>query len=104
MVRPRKLRMVYFEPLVTYFKPRAVPLHQLEVVEITLDELETLRLSTLERLSQVVAAKKMHIHQSTFQRILTKAREKVTDALVHGKAIKIKGGDYTMPAGDVKNT
>ncbi len=100
MVRPRKIKIINFEPNVTYFKPRAVPLSQLEEVELTLDELETLRLSNIEKLSQEDSAKKMKIHQSTFQRTLSRAREKVTDALVNGKAIKIHGGDYKMPGGD----
>ena len=100
MVRPRKIKTVNFEPDVTYFKPRAVPLNQLEEVEITLDELETLRLSNLEKISQADSADKMNVHQSTFQRTLTRAREKVTDALVNGKAIKIHGGEYKMPGGD----
>jgi len=100
MVRPRKIKHIHFEPGVTYFKPRAVPLSELEEVEITLDELETLRLSNLENLNQIDAASKMKIHQSTFQRTLTRAREKVTEALVNGKAIKLHGGEYKMPRGD----
>jgi len=100
MVRPRKTKFVEFEPGVTYFKPRAVPLNKLREVELTLDELETLRLSNIEKLSQTDAAARMNIHQSTFQRTLTRAREKTTDALVNGKAIKIHGGDYKMPGGN----
>jgi len=84
---------------VTYFKPRAVPLSELKEVELTLDELETLRLSNTKNLSQEDGAERMGIHQSTFHRTLTRAREKVTDALVNGKAIKIQGGD-SMPARD----
>ncbi len=100
MARPRKIKFVNFEPGITYFKPRAVPLTELEEVELTIDELETMRLSNIEKLGQEEAAKKMGIHQSTFQRTLTRAREKVTDALVNGKAVKIHGGDYTMPGKD----
>jgi len=100
MVRPRKIKWINFEPGITYFKPRAVPLSELEEVEITLDELETLRLSNLEKLNQADSATKMKIHQSTFQRTLTRAREKVTDALVNGKAIKLHGGDFKMPRKD----
>jgi uncharacterized protein len=100
MVRPRKIKIVNFEPGATYFKPRAIPLNLLEEIELNLDELETLRLSHLEKLNQEDAAKKMKIHQSTFQRTLTRAKEKVTDALVNGKAIKIHGGEYKMPGGD----
>ncbi len=100
MVRPRKIKLVGFEPEVTYFKPRAVPLRMLEEVDLTVDELEALRLSDLDKLSQADAAASMKIHQSTFQRTLARAREKVSEALVNGKAIKIHGGDYKMPGGD----
>jgi predicted DNA-binding protein (UPF0251 family) len=100
MVRPRKQKYVRFNPEITYFKPRGVALSDLEEVELTLDELETLRLSNLENLSQAESADKMHIHQSTFQRTLSRAREKVTEALVKGKAIKIHGGEYKMPNRD----
>ena len=100
MVRPRKIKLVNFEPDVTYFKPRAVPLNQLEEVELTFDELESLRLSNIEKLSQTDAALKMDIHQSTFQRTMMRAREKIADALVNGKAIKIRGGEYKMPRRD----
>jgi predicted DNA-binding protein (UPF0251 family) len=100
MVRPKKIKLVNFEPNVTYFKPRAVPLAELEEVELTIDELETMRLANIENFGQEKAAKKMGIHQSTFQRTLTRAREKITDALINGKAIKIHGGDYKMPNKD----
>ncbi len=100
MVRPRKIKFVDFKPGVTYFKPRAVPLTELEEAEITFDELEAMRLSNIEKLSQEEAAKRMGIHQSTFQRTLTRASEKITNALITGKAIKINGGDYKMPGKD----
>ena len=100
MVRPRKIRWINFEPGITYFKPRAVPLSELEEIEITFDELETLRLSDLEDLNQIDGASKMKIHQSTFQRTLTRARKKLTDALINGKAIKFHGGEYKMPGKD----
>ena len=100
MVRPKKCRRVNFEPGVTYFKPRGVPLAELEEVEIGYDELEALRLSNIDKLSQIDAAEKMGVHQSTFQRVLTSAREKITDSLVNGKAVKINGGAYKMPNKD----
>jgi len=100
MVRPRKIKTVSFKPGVTYFKPRAVPLNKLEEVDLRIDELETLRLSNIDKLSQADAAKKMKVHQSTFHRTLARAREKITDALVNGKAIKIHGGEYKMPGRD----
>lgn len=90
MVRPLKPRRVLFDPDVVYFKPRAVPLSMLEEVELSLAELEALRLCDLKNLEQTEAAKKMKISQSTLQRILTSARKKIADALIKGKAIKIK--------------
>lgn len=102
MVRPQKIKLVNFEPGVTYFKPRAVPLSELEEVELTIDELESMRLSNIEHLGQEIAAQKMGVHQSTFQRILSRAREKLTDALVNGKAIKINGGNYKIPINNRK--
>jgi len=90
MVRPLKPRKVIFDPNVIYFKPRAVPLSALEEVNLDLDELEALRLCDLENLDQKAAAKKMGISQSTLGRTLTLARKKITEALIEGKAIKIK--------------
>jgi len=90
MVRPIKQRRISFDPNVTYFKPRAIPLMELEEVDLGSDELEALRLCDFEELSQTKAAKKMGISQSTLQRILTSARKKVSEALIEGKAIKIR--------------
>lgn len=90
MARPLKQRKVLFDPNVTYFKPRAIPLSELEEVDLGVDELEALRLCDLKNLDQVEAAKKMKISQSTLSRILTSARKKITEALIKGKAIKIR--------------
>ncbi|MBA7619629.1 hypothetical protein ES703_26968 [subsurface metagenome] len=89
MVRPIKQRRVQFDPSVIYFKPRAVPLSQLEEVNLAADELEAIRLCDLRDLNQVEAAKKMNISQSTFQRTLASAHKKIAQALTEGKAIKI---------------
>ncbi len=90
MARPIKPRKVIFDPNVTYFKPRAVPLSILKEVDLGVDELEALRLCDFKGLSQNKAAKKMGISQSTLGRILSSARKKVVEALIKGWAIKIK--------------
>jgi hypothetical protein len=90
MARPKKPRKVLFNPCVTYFKPRAIPLSVLEEIDLAVDELEALRLCDLKGLDQIKAAKKMKISQSTLQRILASAHQKVAKALIEGKAIKIK--------------
>lgn len=92
--------MVNFEHEARHFKPGSSDEDFPEDVRLTIDELETMRLSFLEKLPQGEAASRMQIHQSTFQRTLKKTLEKVTEALVYGKAIRIEGGDYRMPGGD----
>ncbi|NCP58296.1 DUF134 domain-containing protein [Candidatus Wolfebacteria bacterium] len=92
MTRPLKPRRIFFDPNVTYFKPRAVPLSLLEEVDLDIDELEALRLCDFKNLEQIEAAKKMKVSQSTLQRILTSAHKKVAEALIEGKAIKIRKG------------
>lgn len=64
----------------------------LEEVGLNMDELEALRLCDLKNLDQVEAAKKMKISRSTLQRIVTSARQKVAEALIEGKAIRIEKG------------
>ena len=64
-------------------------MRQLEVIELTVEEVEALRLRNIKDLEQEEAAQKMNTSQSTFQRILASAYDKVSDALVNGKAIKI---------------
>ena len=89
MVRPRLCRRIRFNPNITYFKPQGVPMRYLEIVELTTEEVEALRLRNIKDLEQEEAAKKMNTSQSTFQRILSSAYKKITEALIEGKAIRI---------------
>ncbi|HHP51143.1 MAG TPA: DUF134 domain-containing protein [Moorella mulderi] len=94
MPRPPKRRRVSFVPTFTYFKPAAVPLSQLEEVVLAVEELEAIRLRDLEGLEQEECAERMGVSRPTFFRILSAARSKVADALIHGKAIRVEGGIY----------
>ena len=96
MSRPIRCRRVWFEPNVTYFKPAGVRMINLEESILTVDEFEAIRLKDLEGLDEETAAKKMTISQPTFNRVVTSARKKIADAIVHGKAIKIFGGNYKL--------
>jgi predicted DNA-binding protein (UPF0251 family) len=89
MSRPRICRRVRCHPKVVYYKPRGIPLSLLEEVDLTLEELEALRLKHCLDLEQIEAAKRMTISQPTFQRTLTSAYKKIAEALLEGKAIKI---------------
>ena len=99
MPRPKRFRWISFRPGVTYFKPQGVPMRFLDEVKLAADELEALRLADFQGKDQIEAAKKMKISQSTFQRILTSARQKVSEGLVKGKAIRIEGGKVRMIRG-----
>lgn len=96
MVRPKLYRRVRFNPDVTYFKPRGIPLRELEEVILNVDEFEAVRLKDLEGLEQEACAKKMNISQPTFHRLVLSARKKIAEAIVNGKAIKIEGGNYKI--------
>jgi predicted DNA-binding protein (UPF0251 family) len=89
MSRPRLCRRVEFSPNITYFKPQGVAMRNLEIVELTIEEVESYRLRYINNMEQVEAAKKMHTSQSTYQRILFSTCKKIADALINGKAIKI---------------
>ncbi|MFC1789824.1 DUF134 domain-containing protein [Patescibacteria group bacterium] len=89
MVRPKLHRRIKFFPNVTYYKPQGVPMRFLEVVELIAEEVEALRLKNIKNLDQIECAKRMKTSKSTFQRILSSAYKKITEALIKGKAIKI---------------
>lgn len=54
------------------------------------DELESIRLADFEQMSHEEGAAKMNVSRATFGRILEKARFKIADAIINGKAIKIE--------------
>jgi uncharacterized protein len=64
----------------------------LEEVNLTLDELEAVRLADWDGLYQEDAAKKMDISRQTFGNIINSAHKKIADVLLNAKALKIEGG------------
>lgn len=89
MPRPNKLRRIYGEFGETYFKPRGVAMVDLKEIVLEADELEAIRLSDLEDRYQNDAAELMGVSRQTFGNIIKRARQKIADALINGKAIKI---------------
>ena len=89
MPRPRLCRKVKFNPNVTYFKPQGIPMRYLKIMNLTMEEIEALRLKNIKNFEQIKCAKIMKTSQSTFQRILSSAYKKISEALIEGKAIKI---------------
>ena len=93
--RPLKVRKVGYLPRTLQFSPRGNP-GRPDEVELSFDQLEALRLSDWQGLSQSRAAKMMEVSRASFGRILRCARKKVVDALVHGKIIRIIEGKVSF--------
>ncbi|MCM8776517.1 MAG: DUF134 domain-containing protein [Candidatus Omnitrophica bacterium] len=83
-------------PGTNYFKPRGIPMTELEAVCLGMDEFEAIRLADLEGLYQEDAAKKMSVSRQTFGNIIESAHKKIAEAIVNGKALKIEGGVVEM--------
>ena len=96
MPRPRHCRYVSAAPAVTYFKPRGIPLRELQEVCLCVDELEALRLADAEGMTAQEAAQYMRISRHTFGRTLASARRTVALALTQGMALRIEGGTYAV--------
>lgn len=85
----RKKRFCRCFKQTTYFKPRGVPLQELQTNELNLDELEATHLCDCEGLSQELASQKMRISTSTLQRLLYSGRNKIIDAIYNSKGLRI---------------
>ena len=96
MSRPPKCRRVEYLPQLTYFKPAGVPIRDLTEVTLTVEELEAIRLKDLIGLEQEACAERMGVSRPTYHRILSAARQKVADALINGRAIKVEGGNFQV--------
>lgn len=101
MARPIKCRKVDFLPDIRYFLPsKEIPSngHKYNIKEIVLkvEELEAMRLKDIKGLTQQECADDMGISRQTFQNIIDSGRKKLTRALIEGRPICIKGGNYAF--------
>ena len=72
------------------FKPRRIPLSQLETIRLELGELEAIRLCDLEGCDQEQAGARMEVSRGTVQRLLKRGRSKTVKALVESAALLIE--------------
>jgi len=94
MSRPRKIRRVSKPPICSRFKPVGIPARLLDVVDLSVDEYEALRLADYKGLEHKDAAEKMGISRPTFTRLIEQARKKIASGIIEGKEISIGGGDF----------
>ena len=93
MPRPKSERIVFKPPLFTEFKQIGVAGRSLKQIQLSLDELEAVRLADYVGLSHEEASEEMEISRSTFSRLIEKARKKIADFIVKGKLLTIEGGN-----------
>jgi predicted DNA-binding protein (UPF0251 family) len=96
MPRPTQVRFVKATSKIRGLKPLGIPMTELEILTLQLDEFETLRLADREGLYHEEAAERMGVARVTFGRILLRARAKVAEALVEGKALVVGDGPVEL--------
>ena len=96
VARPTKWRKIEQIPRYPLFAPAGPNRQGMGENTLKVEELEAVRLKDLEGLEQEECAERMEVSRPTFQRILISARAKIADSLVHGKTIRIEGGNYTQ--------
>ena len=95
MPRPKKCRRVCDYPQTLTFLPEDHKNRE-QVVILTVDEYETIRLIDKEGLSQEQCGDFMQVARTTVQQIYASARKKLADVLVDGLPLRIEGGDYQL--------
>ena len=97
MPRPPRCRRICGKPQIDTFCPNGggsgTP------ILLTLDEYEVIRLVDLEQRTHEQCAAQMDISRSTVQEIYESARQKIAACLVHGKPLRITGGNYRICGG-----
>jgi len=92
MGRHTRLRQVKDPPQNFYFQSE----NDNSSVGLNIAEFESLRLKHYISLTQKSSADAMGVSQPTFSRILEKAHEKITQALIEGKDIRVYGGKVNL--------
>lgn len=96
MPRPRKRRIIRRAARRLIYKPAGVPLDGLRRIRLLQEEREALRLADMEGLTQAQAAQRMGVSRSTFQRVVSHARQQVARAVTEGHALEIDGGTFEV--------
>ena len=90
MGRSIKERCITCVPVASHYKPVGIPMRNFDEIVLAMDELEAMRLTELDGLYQVDAAERMSNSRQTIGNLLNTAHRKVADALLNGKALRIR--------------
>ncbi len=97
MARPSRCRRVCVEPACHSFLPDGES--HADITILTVDEYEVIRLVDYEKRTHEQCAAQMEISRTTVTEIYERARFKLSDVLVNGKALAISGGHYRICQG-----
>lgn len=97
MPKPQKCRRVCTEPQFLCFSPDGVD--QPEVIVLSVDEYEVIRLIDYEKKNHEQSAAVMEISRTTVTETYERARRKIAESLVQGKRLCISGGNYKICPG-----
>ena len=109
MPRPCKTRRICAMPGTVCFGPRGscsqhaeagiMQVAETDIIHMTLDEYETIRLIDFTGCTQEEAAVSMGVARTTVQAIYESARRKIAQALCLGRELRIGGGNYFLCEG-----
>lgn len=96
MPRPPKEKRIGCHPGRRVFRPAGIPMRKSEVILMSLDEFEAIRLADVEGLRHEEAAERMGTSRPTLTRILNSARHKSGRALTESRPLVIEGGNVKV--------
>lgn len=97
MPRPQRRRRVCSEPEYNEFIPMGSAGN--DIVVLSTDEYEAIRLVDFEKKTHEQCAMQMDISRTTVTEIYERARFKLADSIVNGKRLVIEGGSYRLCGG-----
>lgn len=100
MARPRKCRRVCRVPEKKWYGPLGTSVEKDNVLIMSVEEYEVIRLIDWVGLTQEECALRMNVARTSVQRLYDNARKKMADSFVNGKLIKVEGGNYTECTGE----
>lgn len=101
MPRPCKQRRICSYPACSRFIP--LEKEEQQIVIMTLDEYESIRLIDFEEMTQEECAAQMNLARTTAQAIYGSARKKLAQCIVTGSELRIEGGNYVLCEGNLKS-
>lgn len=102
MPRPKTKGRVCKLPEINIYGPLISDPNKREEINLSIEEYESMRIIDFMHASQKECAKEMGIARTTLQHIYYRAKEKVADAIVNGKLLKIEGGNYKLCKKDIQ--